>query len=92
MFSFFFQTGYRSVPLKNGYSENLELASLLVYINVQQAGVSKRTQHTSLLIYICPQLDFSLEALLRLWSRDPCHSESGGGAVLVLQPAEEEAV
>uniref|UniRef100_A0A4W6F008 1-phosphatidylinositol 4,5-bisphosphate phosphodiesterase gamma n=1 Tax=Lates calcarifer TaxID=8187 RepID=A0A4W6F008_LATCA len=30
------RTGYRSVPLKNGYSENLELASLLVHIDVQQ--------------------------------------------------------
>uniref|UniRef100_A0A3B4TIQ3 1-phosphatidylinositol 4,5-bisphosphate phosphodiesterase gamma n=1 Tax=Seriola dumerili TaxID=41447 RepID=A0A3B4TIQ3_SERDU len=27
------RSGFRSVPLKNGYSENLELASLLVYIN-----------------------------------------------------------
>lgn len=36
----FASTGYRSVPLKNGYSEDLELASLLVYISVQQAGVS----------------------------------------------------
>uniref|UniRef100_A0A669D1W0 Phosphoinositide phospholipase C n=1 Tax=Oreochromis niloticus TaxID=8128 RepID=A0A669D1W0_ORENI len=34
------RSGYRSVPLKNGYSEDLELASLLVYISVQQAGVS----------------------------------------------------
>lgn len=32
--------GYRSVPLKNGYDENLELASLLVHINIRQAGVS----------------------------------------------------
>uniref|UniRef100_A0A8C9ZHP1 Phosphoinositide phospholipase C n=1 Tax=Sander lucioperca TaxID=283035 RepID=A0A8C9ZHP1_SANLU len=30
------RSGYRSVPLKNGYNENLELASLLVYISVQQ--------------------------------------------------------
>uniref|UniRef100_A0A669BE95 Phosphoinositide phospholipase C n=1 Tax=Oreochromis niloticus TaxID=8128 RepID=A0A669BE95_ORENI len=30
------RSGYRSVPLKNGYSEDLELASLLVYISVQQ--------------------------------------------------------
>uniref|UniRef100_A0AAQ4PB67 Phosphoinositide phospholipase C n=1 Tax=Gasterosteus aculeatus aculeatus TaxID=481459 RepID=A0AAQ4PB67_GASAC len=36
--------GYRSVPLKNGYSEDLELASLLVFINVQQSGVSTRTR------------------------------------------------
>lgn len=33
-------TGFRSVPLKNGYDENLELASLLVHINIRQAGVS----------------------------------------------------
>lgn len=39
-----FCSGYRSVPLKNGYSENLELASLLVYISVKQAGVSERAQ------------------------------------------------
>lgn len=32
-------TGYRSVPLKNGYSENLELASLLVYVDIQQVEV-----------------------------------------------------
>uniref|UniRef100_A0A8C5FYG6 Phosphoinositide phospholipase C n=1 Tax=Gouania willdenowi TaxID=441366 RepID=A0A8C5FYG6_GOUWI len=30
------RSGYRSVPLKNGYSENLELSSLLVHIYVQQ--------------------------------------------------------
>ncbi|XP_028813861.1 1-phosphatidylinositol 4,5-bisphosphate phosphodiesterase gamma-2 isoform X2 [Denticeps clupeoides] len=30
------RSGYRSVPLKNGFSENLELATLLVYIDVQQ--------------------------------------------------------
>ncbi|XP_054856384.1 1-phosphatidylinositol 4,5-bisphosphate phosphodiesterase gamma-2 [Eublepharis macularius] len=30
------KSGFRSVPLKNGYSENIELASLLVYCEVQQ--------------------------------------------------------
>uniref|UniRef100_A0A672PCB3 Phosphoinositide phospholipase C n=1 Tax=Sinocyclocheilus grahami TaxID=75366 RepID=A0A672PCB3_SINGR len=30
------RSGYRSVPLKNGFSENLELASLLVYVDIQQ--------------------------------------------------------
>uniref|UniRef100_A0A8C8DPU6 Phosphoinositide phospholipase C n=1 Tax=Oryzias sinensis TaxID=183150 RepID=A0A8C8DPU6_9TELE len=30
------RSGYRSVPLKNGFSENLELASLLIYISVNQ--------------------------------------------------------
>uniref|UniRef100_A0A8C9U6D0 Phosphoinositide phospholipase C n=1 Tax=Scleropages formosus TaxID=113540 RepID=A0A8C9U6D0_SCLFO len=33
------RSGYRSVPLKNGYSEDIELASLLVYIDVQKVGV-----------------------------------------------------
>uniref|UniRef100_A0A8C4HF19 Phosphoinositide phospholipase C n=1 Tax=Dicentrarchus labrax TaxID=13489 RepID=A0A8C4HF19_DICLA len=28
------RSGYRSVPLKNGYNENLELASLLVHISI----------------------------------------------------------
>ncbi|XP_073709796.1 1-phosphatidylinositol 4,5-bisphosphate phosphodiesterase gamma-2-like [Misgurnus anguillicaudatus] len=31
--------GYRSVPLKNGFSENLELASLLVHVDIQQVKV-----------------------------------------------------
>ncbi|KAM9302230.1 1-phosphatidylinositol 4,5-bisphosphate phosphodiesterase gamma-2 [Gastrophryne carolinensis] len=30
------KTGYRSVPLKNGYGENIELASLLVYCHVRK--------------------------------------------------------
>ncbi|XP_069822255.1 1-phosphatidylinositol 4,5-bisphosphate phosphodiesterase gamma-2 isoform X1 [Dendropsophus ebraccatus] len=30
------KTGYRSVPLKNGYGENIELASLLVYCQIQK--------------------------------------------------------
>ncbi|XP_069595268.1 1-phosphatidylinositol 4,5-bisphosphate phosphodiesterase gamma-2 isoform X1 [Ranitomeya imitator] len=30
------KTGYRSVPLKNGYGENIELASLLVYCNIKK--------------------------------------------------------
>eukprot|EP00064_Thunnus_orientalis_P012911 superscaffoldBa00002037_g12947 len=41
------RSGYRSVPLKNGYSENLELASLLVYINVQQAGKAEEELYSS---------------------------------------------
>uniref|UniRef100_A0A8C6UXY5 1-phosphatidylinositol 4,5-bisphosphate phosphodiesterase gamma n=1 Tax=Neogobius melanostomus TaxID=47308 RepID=A0A8C6UXY5_9GOBI len=31
------RSGYRSVPLKNGFSENVELASLLVHIQIEQA-------------------------------------------------------
>ncbi|XP_061577281.1 1-phosphatidylinositol 4,5-bisphosphate phosphodiesterase gamma-2 isoform X2 [Cololabis saira] len=41
------RSGFRSVLLKNGYSENLELASLLVYINVQQAEKAKEDLYTS---------------------------------------------
>uniref|UniRef100_A0A3Q3M6Y7 Phosphoinositide phospholipase C n=1 Tax=Mastacembelus armatus TaxID=205130 RepID=A0A3Q3M6Y7_9TELE len=41
------RSGYRSVPLKNGYNENLELASLLVYINVQQAGKVEEELYSS---------------------------------------------
>ncbi|XP_070574181.1 1-phosphatidylinositol 4,5-bisphosphate phosphodiesterase gamma-1-like isoform X2 [Ptychodera flava] len=31
------RTGYRSVPLKNGYSEDLELASLLIHVDIRNA-------------------------------------------------------
>lgn len=51
--SFFFcLTGYRSVLLKNGYSENLELASLLVHINVNQAGVSRLTRDIDVALHV----------------------------------------
>ncbi len=33
--------GYRSVPLKNSYSEELELASLLVHIEIVNAKVTQ---------------------------------------------------
>lgn len=36
----FFWPGYRSVPLKNSYSEDLELASLLVHVEIVNAKVS----------------------------------------------------
>lgn len=32
--------GYRSVPLKNSYNEDLELASLLVHIDIIRGRVS----------------------------------------------------
>ncbi|CAL8262728.1 unnamed protein product [Merluccius merluccius] len=41
------RTGYRSVPLKNGYSEDLELASLLIYIDVEQVGKTEEALYTS---------------------------------------------
>lgn len=31
--------GYRSVPLKNSYSEDLELASLLVHVDIVRGRV-----------------------------------------------------
>ncbi|KAG7257880.1 hypothetical protein CRUP_035733, partial [Coryphaenoides rupestris] len=40
-------TGYRSVPLTNGYSESLELASLLIYINVEQVGETQEELYSS---------------------------------------------
>uniref|UniRef100_A0AAY4DMQ5 Phosphoinositide phospholipase C n=1 Tax=Denticeps clupeoides TaxID=299321 RepID=A0AAY4DMQ5_9TELE len=49
------RSGYRSVPLKNGFSENLELATLLVYIDVQQVEVrwpSRSIFNVILLIFI----------------------------------------
>ncbi|XP_029109371.1 1-phosphatidylinositol 4,5-bisphosphate phosphodiesterase gamma-2-like [Scleropages formosus] len=41
------RSGYRSVPLKNGYSEDIELASLLVYIDVQLGGVEEEMNSSS---------------------------------------------
>uniref|UniRef100_A0A8B9JRG7 Phosphoinositide phospholipase C n=1 Tax=Astyanax mexicanus TaxID=7994 RepID=A0A8B9JRG7_ASTMX len=35
------KTGYRSVPLKNSYSEDLELASLLVHLEITRGRVSR---------------------------------------------------
>lgn len=76
-------TGFRSVPLKNGYSENIELASLLVYISVQQAGVRThghtgtrahtltRWERTSVLLYrlcICTVCSTSLVVITWLSS------------------------
>uniref|UniRef100_A0A8C4F4V9 1-phosphatidylinositol 4,5-bisphosphate phosphodiesterase gamma n=1 Tax=Dicentrarchus labrax TaxID=13489 RepID=A0A8C4F4V9_DICLA len=34
------KTGYRSVPLKNSYNEDLELASLLVHMDIIRAGAT----------------------------------------------------
>lgn len=41
------RSGYRSVPLKNGFSEDLELASILIYINVQTAGKAEEELYSS---------------------------------------------
>uniref|UniRef100_A0A671MHA7 1-phosphatidylinositol 4,5-bisphosphate phosphodiesterase gamma n=1 Tax=Sinocyclocheilus anshuiensis TaxID=1608454 RepID=A0A671MHA7_9TELE len=39
------KTGYRSVPLKNSYSEDLELASLLVHMDIVRGRVSALGYH-----------------------------------------------
>ncbi|KAJ8335542.1 hypothetical protein SKAU_G00388840 [Synaphobranchus kaupii] len=41
------RSGYRSVPLKNGFSENIELASLLVYIDLEQVEKAEEELYTS---------------------------------------------
>ncbi|XP_016099258.1 1-phosphatidylinositol 4,5-bisphosphate phosphodiesterase gamma-2 [Sinocyclocheilus grahami] len=41
------RSGYRSVPLKNGFSENLELASLLVYVDIQQVEKAQEELYSS---------------------------------------------
>lgn len=41
------RSGYRSVPLKNGFSENLELASLLVCVDVQQVEKAQEELYSS---------------------------------------------
>uniref|UniRef100_A0A7N8YRM7 1-phosphatidylinositol 4,5-bisphosphate phosphodiesterase gamma n=1 Tax=Mastacembelus armatus TaxID=205130 RepID=A0A7N8YRM7_9TELE len=44
------RTGYRSVPLKNSYSEELELASLLVHVEIVNAKVLSTSSTASLLL------------------------------------------
>ncbi|RXM97686.1 1-phosphatidylinositol 4,5-bisphosphate phosphodiesterase gamma-2 [Acipenser ruthenus] len=46
MASFAF-TGYRSVPLKNGFSEDIELASLLVFIDMNQVEKAEEELYSS---------------------------------------------
>ncbi|XP_067090255.1 1-phosphatidylinositol 4,5-bisphosphate phosphodiesterase gamma-2 [Osmerus mordax] len=41
------RSGYRSVPLKNGFNETIELASLLVYIDVQQVEKAEEELYSS---------------------------------------------
>lgn len=35
------RSGYRSIPLKNGYSEDIPLASIIVYTTIRSNTVSK---------------------------------------------------
>uniref|UniRef100_H3C2R3 1-phosphatidylinositol 4,5-bisphosphate phosphodiesterase gamma n=1 Tax=Tetraodon nigroviridis TaxID=99883 RepID=H3C2R3_TETNG len=41
------RSGYRSVPMRNGYSERLELASLLVHIDIKTAGRMEEELYSS---------------------------------------------
>uniref|UniRef100_A0A672JBT2 Phosphoinositide phospholipase C n=1 Tax=Salarias fasciatus TaxID=181472 RepID=A0A672JBT2_SALFA len=60
------KTGYRSVPLKNSYNEDLELASLLVHMDIIRGRVSGRfslrlclaTRTSSVLLYVSSDFFF----------------------------------
>lgn len=41
------RSGYRSVPLRNGYSETLELSSLLVYVDIQPVEKAEEELYSS---------------------------------------------
>ncbi|KAL2093073.1 hypothetical protein ACEWY4_010385 [Coilia grayii] len=41
------RSGYRSVPLKNGFNETIELACLLVYIDIQQVEKAEEELYSS---------------------------------------------
>uniref|UniRef100_A0A8C1DW16 Phosphoinositide phospholipase C n=1 Tax=Cyprinus carpio carpio TaxID=630221 RepID=A0A8C1DW16_CYPCA len=56
--------GYRSVPLKNGFSENLELASLLVYVDIQQVEVRDRKFVNDVIIYFKKRFYFIENTML----------------------------
>lgn len=45
-------SGYRSIPLKNSYSEELELASLLVHIEIVNAKVHTPRNSVVVVIYM----------------------------------------
>ena len=44
-------SGYRSVPLKNSYSEELELAALLVHIEIVNAKVHNVTLSSTVRLF-----------------------------------------
>jgi hypothetical protein len=49
----FLLTGYRSVPLKNGFSEELEMAALLVQIEKRNPKVSCKISYMIEINKIC---------------------------------------
>lgn len=78
---FVLSKGYRCVPLKNGYSENMELASLLVHINIRQAGVSEHAAHVHAShIHVCSCI----------FARVPRRCADRDRMTVVAQRAEEE--
>ncbi|XP_028665993.1 1-phosphatidylinositol 4,5-bisphosphate phosphodiesterase gamma-2-like [Erpetoichthys calabaricus] len=58
------KTGYRSVPLENGFSENLELAALLVYIEVSPFEKAEEELYSSSLQLRKRQAELSNELFL----------------------------
>jgi hypothetical protein len=49
----FLLTGYRSVPLKNGFSEELEMAALLVQVEKRNPKVSGKISYMIEINKIC---------------------------------------
>ncbi|KAG2469835.1 PLCG2 phosphodiesterase, partial [Polypterus senegalus] len=58
------KTGYRSVPLENGFSENLELAALLVYIEIRPFEKAEEELYSSSLQIRKRQAELSNELFL----------------------------
>lgn len=59
-------SGYRSIPLKNSYSEELELASLLVHIEIVNAKVHTPRNSVVIVIYMLfVLLEFTLLFILK---------------------------
>lgn len=83
-------TGYRSVPLKNGFSENLELASLLVYVDIQQVEV--KLDFFIFIVNVClccfVNVLFWIEIEMNIWYLT---SESTRGTLLLLKAIAKEA-
>uniref|UniRef100_A0A3Q3CAV0 1-phosphatidylinositol 4,5-bisphosphate phosphodiesterase gamma n=1 Tax=Haplochromis burtoni TaxID=8153 RepID=A0A3Q3CAV0_HAPBU len=69
------KTGYRSVPLKNSYSEELELASLLVHIEIEEDDENLYTSIQRLRDRTC-ELSNQVSLLERSGSADLSYQQS----------------
>uniref|UniRef100_A0A3B4H5A8 1-phosphatidylinositol 4,5-bisphosphate phosphodiesterase gamma n=1 Tax=Pundamilia nyererei TaxID=303518 RepID=A0A3B4H5A8_9CICH len=69
------KTGYRSVPLKNSYSEELELASLLVHIEIEEDDENLYTSIQRLRDRTC-ELSNQVSLLERSGSTDLSYQQS----------------